>query len=93
MTLRRLKPRFLLTPRLMKSRELTGAFWIALPPSEWHIFEDMTSIQLSVVLKYLASFVRLTDVRHCDPFGNPFGQLVKSLDRFDVSISQFPIKL
>ncbi len=38
----------------MKSRELTGAFWIAIPPEEWHVFKEMTHYQLSEVLKYLA---------------------------------------
>jgi len=60
---RRLKLRFLATIWLMKSRELTGARGIAIPPEEWHVFKEMTLIQLSEVLKYLAGQVNLRAFR------------------------------
>lgn len=60
---RRLKLKFLTIIWLMKSRELTAVFWIAIPPAEWRLFKEMTIIQLSEVLKYLAAFVRLRAFR------------------------------
>ena len=46
--------------------EIQGTYrgmMIAIPPTEWHIFKDMSFIQLSSVLKYLASLVKLRAFR------------------------------
>ncbi len=46
--------------------EIQGTYrgmMIAIPQQEWHIFKDMTFIQLSEVLKYLASLVKLRAFR------------------------------
>ena len=46
--------------------EIQGTYrgmMIALPPAEWQTFQDMTFIQLSSVLKYLASCVKLRAFR------------------------------
>lgn len=46
--------------------EIQGTYrgmMIAIPQQEWHIFKDMTFIQLSSVLKYLASLVKLRAFR------------------------------
>ena len=46
--------------------EIQGTYrgmMIAIPPTEWHIFKDMSFIQLSSVLKYLAILVKLRAFR------------------------------
>lgn len=46
--------------------EIQGTYrgmMIAIPPQEWLFFKDMTIIQLSEVLKYLASHVKLSAFR------------------------------
>jgi len=46
--------------------EIKGTYrgmMIAIPPEEWHVFKEMTFIQLSEVLKYLAGQVKLRAFR------------------------------
>lgn len=49
-----------------KADETQGPYrglMIAIPPEEWHVFKEMTLIQLSEVLKYLAGQVKLRAFR------------------------------
>jgi hypothetical protein len=42
---------------------------IAIPPDEWHVFQNMTFIQLSQILQHLAGKVNLRAFR-CHPRGS-----------------------